>query len=188
MKIVRSKFFENVECETDKQREEIFKYDVMIENFIYMCQVLINDSVKDFSLFPKRHENVGCLSCYIYINISGFPCIRFYGTNMRFMFYYNKNTIKYVYTSLQRNSLTFNEIKDVMSCWDDISRLIRQFSKDVNGCGRGIDNACLEFDMEYRNTGKTLYQVISLLKYRGYTDQDILKAIITVLRDVTFDE
>ena len=76
MKIVRSKFFENVECETDKQREEIFKYDIMIENFIYMYQLLINDNVKDFSLFPKRHENVGCLNCYSYIDISGFPCIR----------------------------------------------------------------------------------------------------------------
>lgn len=188
MKSIRSKFFGNVECETDKQHEEIFKYDIMIENFILMCQVLINDCVKDFSLFPKRREKVGCLRCYSGININGFPCISFYGTNIRFIFYYNKNTIKYVNTSLQRDSLSYNEIKDVMGCWKDISRLIRQFSKDVNDCGNGIDNVCLEFNREYKNTGRTLYQVVSLLKCRGYTDQDILKAIITVLKDVTFEE
>lgn len=175
----------------DEQQEEIFKYDTMVENFIFMCQVSIKDCIKDFSLFPKRHEKVGCLSCYIHKNQIGIPCIMFvYGTSMRFMFYYNENTIKYVYTPLQRESLTFNEIKDIMSCEKDILRLLKQFSKDVNDCGKNIWNkdVCLDFSRMYKNTGRTLYQVVSTLKCKGYTDQDILKAIMTVLRDVTFEE
>ena len=190
MKIARSKFFGNVECETDKQQEEIFKYDSTIENFIKICQEAISDYVKDFSLFPERRENFGYLRCCIYKNKVGFPCIIFvYKKCMRFMFYYN-NSIKYVYTCYQRESLTFSEIKDIMDYWKDISRLIEQFSKDVNDCGTSTENkdVCSEFNRMYRNTGKTLYQVVSTLKGKGYTDQDILKALITVLRDVTFEE
>lgn len=188
MKIIRSEFFGNVECETDKQQEEIFKYDSTIENFIKICQEAISDYVKDFSLFPERRENFGYLRCCIYKNKVGFPCIIFvYKKCMRCMFYYNKS-IKYVYTMYHRESLTFSEIKDIMNCWKDISRLIEQFSKDVNDCGKNIENVCLEFNRMYRNTGKTLGQAINAMISSGYTKSEVLEAVINVLNDVKWED
>jgi len=116
-------------------------------------------------------------------------------TGSRFYVYLRKNGAEVSYSKrlsfLARDAIDFvqseGDIQDFISRLRDIAvkeeSLISEAGLDYNK-----ESASDFFKVNFLNTGKTLKEVISLMRSKGYSSTSTLQAVVDVLKDTTWVE
>lgn len=199
MSRVESRFFGTVLCEDEEEIKEVKSYDSMITGFISVCSQTINKGKKDVPVNLKENWSDGV---FVFV-VKDIPHISFCIEKKVTIDFYYDGKLKYNVKSENIKDTEGNTelyyinvdefIRDTVlqNCLREFCELLNKYTVKINSVKDGLcekSDVCGTFINVYKNTGKTLGQAINTMISSGYTKSEVLKAVITVLNDVKWED